>query len=195
MVRLNRIYTRTGDGGTTRLVGSQEVSKDSLRIETYGTVDELNTVVGLVRTFADQSQASGPEKERIAAWLKIVQNDLFDLGADLATRIEDRWAGMPLIQQADIDALEQTIDALNEELPPLTSFVLPGGGPVNAFLHQARTVCRRAERLAVALRREEPIGELVIPYLNRLSDALFVWSRWVSRRLGEAEYLWETSGR
>jgi cob(I)alamin adenosyltransferase len=191
MVRLNRIYTRTGDGGMTRLVGSQEVSKDSLRIETYGTVDELNTIVGLIRTFAHQSTASAEETQRLISWLTLVQNDLFNLGADLATRIEDRWANMPLIEATDVTALEQVMDALNEELPPLASFVLPGGGPVNAFMHQARTVCRRAERLAVALRREEPIGEQVIPYLNRLSDALFVWSRWVSRRLGEAEYLWE----
>ena len=118
MVRLNRIYTRTGDGGTTRLVGAQEVSKDSLRIESYGTVDELNTIIGLVRTFLDQSAAEPEVKARLASWLKLVQNDLFDLGADLATRIEDRWANMPLIGPQDITALEETMDALNEELPP-----------------------------------------------------------------------------
>lgn len=194
MVRLNRIYTRTGDKGTTRLVGAQEVPKDSLRIEAYGTVDELNTVVGLVRTFLDASAAAPEDQERLRTWLRRLQNDLFNLGADMATRLEDRWAGMPLIGQREIDALEAVMDELNAELPDLTSFVLPGGGPVNAFLHQARTVCRRAERIAISLSREEPIGELVVPYLNRLSDALFVWSRWVSKRLGEAEYLWEPGG-
>ncbi len=191
MVRLNRIYTRTGDKGTTRLVGAQEVPKDSLRIEAYGTVDELNTIVGLVRTFLEPSSADPAVKEQLRSWLKVLQNDLFNLGSDLATRLPDRWSGMPLIGQAQIDALEVLMDTLNDELPDLTSFVLPGGGPVNAFLHQARTVCRRAERLTIALSREEALGDFVVPYLNRLSDALFVWSRWVSKRLGEAEYLWE----
>ena len=191
MVRLNRIYTRTGDKGTTRLVGAQEVPKDSLRIEAYGTVDELNTIVGLVRTFLEPSSADPAVKEQLRSWLKVLQNDLFNLGSDLATRLPDRWPGMPLIGQAQIDALEVLMDTLNDELPDLTSFVLPGGGPVNAFLHQARTVCRRAERLTIALSREEALGDFVVPYLNRLSDALFVWSRWVSKRLGEAEYLWE----
>lgn len=191
MVRLNRIYTRTGDKGMTRLVGAQEVPKDSLRIEAYGTVDELNTIIGLARTFLEQSPAPDEVKAVLSGWLKPLQHNLFNLGADLATRMEDRWATMPLIDQGDIDALEQVMDHLNEDLPDLTSFVLPGGGPVNAFLHQARTVCRRAERITITLSREEPLGDFVVPYLNRLSDALFVWSRWVARKLGESEWLWE----
>jgi cob(I)alamin adenosyltransferase len=186
-----KLYTRTGDDGTTGLFSGARVSKDHPRIEAYGTVDELNTIIGLARTFLEQSPAPDDVKAILAGWLKALQHNLFNLGADLATRIEDRWATMPLIDQGDIDALEQLMDRLNEELPDLTSFVLPGGGPVNAFLHQARTVCRRAERITITLSREEPIGEFVVPYLNRLSDALFVWSRWVARILGESEWLWE----
>ena len=191
MVRLNRIYTRTGDKGSTRLVGGQAVPKDSLRIEAYGTIDELNSILGLVRTFLMQSNANETSKDRLSEWLKLTQNNLFNLGSDLATRIEDRWEGMPLTHLEDVNALEQTIDALNEDLEPLKSFVIPGGGPCNAFLHQARTVCRRAERLILKLSREETLGEHVLPYINRLSDALFVWSRWVSKQLDETEFLWE----
>lgn len=194
MVRLNRIYTRTGDKGTTRLVGGQEVAKDSLRIEAYGTVDELNAIMGLARTFLEESSAPEPVKNELRQWLKQAQNDLFNLGSDLATRFGDRYEGQPVIRAEDVTALETLMDRLNEELPPLKSFTLPGGGPVNAFLHQARTVCRRAERLVVTLGREEDLGEQVVPYVNRLSDALFVWSRWVTRRLGEEEYLWEIPG-
>ncbi len=191
MVRLTRIYTRTGDKGETRLVGGQSVPKDSLRIEAYGTVDELNAIIGLVRTSLMTSNAEAALKDRLATWLKELQNNLFNLGSDLATRTEDRWEGQPLIVQEDVTALEALMDDLNEDLPPLKSFVLPGGGPVNAFLHQARTVCRRAERITITLARDEPLGDQVIPYINRLSDALFVWSRWVSKRLGEDEFLWE----
>ena len=192
MVRLTRIYTRTGDGGSTRLVGGQEVAKDSLRIEAYGTVDELNAILGLVRSFLESSQADAEAKAHLEQWLRVVQNDLFNLGSDLATRCEDRWEGQRVIEAGDVLALENVIDDLNTDLPPLKSFILPGGGPINGFLHQARTVCRRAERRIHSLSREETIGNQVIPYVNRLSDALFVWSRWVARRLGETEYLWDT---
>lgn len=191
MVRLTRIYTRTGDKGQTRLVGGQEVPKDSLRIESYGTVDELNAIIGLVRTFLDRSDTPEEARDQLAKWLRELQNNLFDLGSDLATRPQDRWEGQPLIEAHHVTGLEATIDALNEELPSLRSFVLPGGDPVGAFLHQARTVCRRAERVTIALARDEEIGDQVIPYLNRLSDAFFVWSRWVARRRGEPEHLWE----
>ena len=194
LVTLSRIYTRTGDGGQTRLVGGQQVAKDSLRIEAYGTVDELNAIIGLVRTFLAQSSAEPKLKQKMGEWLHLTQQTLFNLGSDLATLIEDRFDGQPVVVQSDISALESIVDELNEELPVLKSFVLPGGGPLNAFLHQARTVCRRAERVTVNLSRSEPVGEHVIPYLNRLSDALFVWSRWVSHRLGEDEYLWEIGG-
>ncbi|MEC8025354.1 MAG: cob(I)yrinic acid a,c-diamide adenosyltransferase [Myxococcota bacterium] len=191
MVRLNRIYTRTGDKGSTHLVGGQKVPKDSLRIEAYGTIDELNTILGLVRTFLMQSDAEQALKTRLSDWLKLTQNNLFNLGSDLATRTEDRWEGMPLTRLEDVETLEATIDSLNDDLEPLKSFVIPGGGPCNAFLHQARTVCRRSERIILALSREEAVGEYVLPYVNRLSDALFVWSRWVSKQLGESEFLWE----
>ena len=190
MVRLNRIYTRTGDAGQTRLVGGQQVEKDSLRIEAYGTIDELNAILGIVRSNVAAGPAGSEPHERLLAWLALTQNRLFDLGSDLATRLDDRFEGLPVIQAEDATALEVVIDALNEDLEPLTSFVLPGGGPINASLHLARTVCRRAERLMVTLAREEPLGDAVIPYVNRLSDALFVWSRWVSHHLGEEELLW-----
>ncbi len=192
MVRLTKIYTRTGDGGSTRLVGGQEVPKDSLRIEAYGTVDELNTVVGLVRAALPAAGAlSDEDREATRRWLHDVQQNLFNLGSDLATYVEDRFEGQPVVTAADVTALEQTIDAWNAELEPLKSFVLPGGGPISAGLHQCRTVCRRAERCALALGRHEAIGESVVPYLNRLSDAFFVASRWIARRADEPEILWE----
>ncbi|MDP6946395.1 MAG: cob(I)yrinic acid a,c-diamide adenosyltransferase [Myxococcota bacterium] len=192
MVRLTKIYTRTGDRGTTRLVGGQEVAKDGLRIEAYGTVDELNAVIGMVRV-ALEASASLDEPDRVSfgAWLADVQQRLFDLGSDLATRLEDRFEGQPIMTADHIEALEGRIDAWNAELEPLTSFVLPGGGAIGAPLHLARTVCRRAERCVVTLGGAEPIGEQVIPFLNRLSDALFVASRWVAKRGGESEALWE----
>ena len=191
MVRLTKIYTRTGDGGTTRLVGGQEVRKDSLRIASYGTVDELNACIGLVRVESDRSQAIPPETQAwISTWLEGVQQTLFNVGSDLATLIEDRWENQPLATQDDVVALEKAIDMMNSELEPLNSFVLPGGGPVCAMLHLARTVCRRAERAVIELSAEEAIGESVIPYINRLSDALFVASRWVAGRAGQDETLW-----
>ncbi len=191
MVRLTKIYTKHGDGGTTRLVGGREVAKDSLRIEAYGTVDELNSIIGIVRVKLGESQASPEIRGRFEAWLKQLQNDLFNLGSDLATRIDDRWDGQPVIEESHVAALESLMDDLNADLPALDSFVLPGGGPIGAFLHQARTVCRRAERVMVALTHEEELGPQAIPYINRLSDALFVWSRWVTKELGEEELLWE----
>jgi cob(I)alamin adenosyltransferase len=189
MVRINRVYTRAGDKGKTSLVGGQRVDKDSLRIEAYGTVDELNAIVGLVR----EANRQGPREaaQRLEAILRRIQNELFNLGSDLATRIEDRRAGQPVIEARHVEALEREIDALNEGLPELRSFVLPGGGSVSATLHLARTVCRRAERICVRLAREEPIGAEVIPYLNRLSDAFFVFGRWAARARGEPEPLWE----
>ena len=189
MVRLTKIYTRTGDGGTTRLVGGQEVSKDDLRIESYGVIDELNAILGVARTHSGEEGLA-----TVDAFLLRTQNRLFDLGSDLATRIEDRWEGMPLIGSEDIDALEQHIDSWNEDLEPLKSFVLPGNQPLAAQLHMARTVCRRAERRMVALARDEPLGEHVIPWVNRLSDAFFVLSRWVTLQSGSPETLWIPAG-
>jgi cob(I)alamin adenosyltransferase len=190
MVRLNRIYTKAGDGGQTRLVGGQKVAKDSARIESYGTVDELSSCLGLARAaLATPPPPAGAAE--LSDVIKRIQNELFNLGSDLATLPADRHPQQPLIEARHVTALEHEIDAWNEALPELRSFVLPGGGWVAASLHLARTVCRRAERLTVSLRAEEPIGEHVIPYLNRLSDALFVMSRHASRLYGEPEPLWE----
>jgi cob(I)alamin adenosyltransferase len=191
-MRITKVYTRTGDKGQTGLVGGDRVSKDHIRIEAYGTVDELNTIVGLARTFNTRSGADAAVIERVDAMLRRVQNDLFDVGADLATPAKDRWEGMHRVGGEEVTRLEGWIDELNEDLGPLKDFILPGGGPVGGFLHQARTVCRRAERDVVKLMREEPdVGDGCMTYLNRLSDWLFVASRWVAKQLGEPEYLWE----
>lgn len=191
MVRLSKIYTRTGDKGSTRLVGGQKVAKDTRRIAAYGTIDELNATLGLVRVAMRASDADPAVKEDVEGFLRRVQNALFDVGSDLATYLEDRWAGQPLVEMQDVEELERRMDAWNDSLEPLDSFVLPGGNEVAARLHLARTVCRRAEREIVTLAREEPIGDPVIPYVNRLSDALFVLSRWVTHRMGAEEFLWE----
>jgi len=194
-VRINRVYTRSGDQGETGLVGGRRVPKDDLRIECYGTVDELNSVLGLVRLYSQASgQASGQDREEMArfdAILARVQNELFNLGSLLATRSEDLRSTQPIIQARHVEQLEREIDHYNEGLGELRSFVLPGGGPLGAHLHLARTVCRRAERLAVALKRREEIPAESIYYLNRLSDALFVWARWAARATGFPEALWQ----
>ena len=190
MVRLNRIHTKAGDGGDTRLVGGQKVRKDALRIEAYGTIDEVSACLGLART-ALMSPAAPDGADALAAVLARIQNELFNLGSDLATLPADRHPQQPLVEARHVTALERDIDAWNESLPELRSFVLPGGGIVAAYLHLARTVCRRAERLIVRLRDAEPIGDQVLPYVNRLSDALFVMSRHASRIYGKPEPLWE----
>jgi cob(I)alamin adenosyltransferase len=190
MVRLNRIYTKAGDGGETRLVGGQKVAKDSTRIEAYGTVDELSSCLGLARAAlaTPPVPAGAPELDAV---VRRIQNELFNLGSDLATLPEDRHPKQPLIEARHVTALEREIDAWNEALPELRSFVLPGGGWAAASFHLARTVCRRAERLVVGLRATEAVGDQVLPYLNRLSDALFVMSRHASRLYAEPEPLWE----
>jgi cob(I)alamin adenosyltransferase len=190
MVRLNRIYTKAGDGGQTRLVGGQKVAKDSLRIEAYGTVDELSSCLGLTRAALATAPVPAGAAE-LSAVIGRVQNELFNLGSDLATLPADRHPKQPLIEARHVTSLETEIDAWNESLPELRSFILPGGGWVAATLHLARTVCRRAERLVVRLRETETIGDQVLPYLNRLSDALFVMSRHASRLYNEPEPLWE----
>ncbi len=190
-MRITKVYTRTGDRGMTRLVGGQQVPKDDLRIETYGTSDELNAIVGLVRAELARSEAPQAGRDQLDAWLEAVQNDLFNLGSDLATEAADRWEGMRLVNDADVKRLEDEIDAMNEILPPLKEFILPGGGPVSAFLHQARTVCRRAERITITLSGRDEINQCTIRYLNRLSDWLFVAGRWVAKAMGEPEFLWD----
>src|SRR5262245_42997137 len=150
MVRLNKIYTKAGDGGQTRLVGGQKVAKDSPRLDCYGTVDELMACIGLCRTVLEQPGApagAGP----LAATLRRVANELFNLGSELATLPEDLHPRQPRVEERHVQALEREMDAWNESLPELRSFILPGGGPAAAHLHVARTVCRRAERLAVRL--------------------------------------------
>lgn len=185
-IALNRIYTRTGDAGQTHLVGGQRVEKDNSRIDCYGTVDELNAFIGVARVTAE----SLPAVASLAGMLKRVQHELFNLGSILATLPEDVHPKQPRITGAEIDQLESEIDAANSVLAPLRSFVLPGGCRLDADLHICRTVCRRAERLLVGLAREESVPEEAVRYLNRLSDALFVWSRWANHALGSPETLW-----
>jgi cob(I)alamin adenosyltransferase len=187
MVRINKVYTRTGDDGTTALIGGQRVPKDSLRIESYGTVDELNAAVGLARTALARS-AAGWALEPI---LRRVQNELFNLGAELATADEARRARLPAVEERHVTRLEEEMDSLGEGLPELKSFVLPGGGEVSAFLHLARTICRRAERVVTGLARAESVGPHATRYLNRLSDALFVFGRHAAHADGHDEPLWE----
>jgi cob(I)alamin adenosyltransferase len=187
LVVLNKIYTRTGDKGTTALATGNRRAKYDLRVEAYGTVDETNSCIGLVRLH------TALEDAEVDAMLGRIQNDMFDLGADLATP----ETGEPLpyeplrITQAQVDRLEREIDALNGDLSPLRSFVLPGGSPAAAALHLARTVCRRAERLVVELsdKPDEKVSEAAVKYLNRLSDFLFVASRYVNKK-GEGDVLW-----
>ncbi len=192
---MTRIYTRTGDDGTTGLVGGQRIKKNALRIEAYGTVDELSSVLGLARTALAEvaREPASARRERAAqldAWLAWTQDVLFNLGSDLATLPADRWAAMPLVTADDTAALERAIDLAQRDLPPLANFILPGGAYPGAFLHQARTIARRAERLLVTLSSEEPLSAEVMCYVNRLSDALFVWSRWINHGLGQPEHLW-----
>jgi len=186
-VALNRIYTRRGDTGETSLVGGQRVPKDALRIECYGTVDELNSFIGMARV----SLLEHPVLTPLAAVLFRVQHELFNLGSILATLPADAHPKQPRVTTIEVELLEREIDSHNQPLPALRSFVLPGGTRANAELHAARTVCRRAERLLVALARGEEVPPEAVHYLNRLSDALFVWSRWVNFRLNVPETLWE----
>ncbi len=191
-MRITRVYTRTGDKGTTRLVGGQEVPKDHIRIAAYGTVDELNSILGIIRVFLRESPIDEAGRTLLDGQLHRIQNDLFNVGSDLATLPADRWPGMYLVGGGDVTQLETWIDTLNEAVGPLTEFILPGGGRVGAFFHQARTVCRRAERECVGLMRAEPgAGEGAMRYLNRLSDYLFVAGRWAARQAREPEPLWE----
>jgi cob(I)alamin adenosyltransferase len=190
-IRITKVYTRTGDKGFTKLVGGKKVAKDAARIKAYGTIDELNSVLGLARTFNDDLKERAPAAHRLDEILRRLQNALFDLGSELATPSEGTYPGMYRVDEGEVKALEQLIDDCQKDLAPLNSFILPGGGKVGAFLHQARTVCRRAEREIQRLSREETIGQWPLMYVNRLSDLLFVLSRWVSKHLGESEYLWE----
>jgi len=189
MARVTRIYTRTGDDGTTGLVGGQRVAKSDPRIACFGAVDECSSVIGLAR----RALADGPADERTAfldSLLAWTQDALFNLGSDLATLPKDRREGMPRIDQSDVDALETSIDRMQRDLEPLNNFIHSGGSYAGGFLHLARTVCRRAERSLAQLAADEPVEPVVMRYVNRLSDALFVWARWVNHVLGESEHQW-----
>jgi cob(I)alamin adenosyltransferase len=183
--RLTKIYTRTGDDGTTALGFGGRVAKDALRVACYGTVDELNSVLGVARAAGLPPELDAP--------LARVQNELFHLGADLCVpEAEKERHPVPRVESRHVDALEALIDERNAALVPLENFVLPGGTPAAAALHLGRTVCRRAERLLVALAREEEVGRWTLPYLNRLSDALFVLARAANAAAGRPDVLWDS---
>ncbi len=183
---MTRIYTRTGDSGETGLFGGDRVRKDNLRVEVYGTIDELNAVLGVARAALSRE----PELDQIDQFVARVQHQLFDLGAELATPQPDAH-GTNLVSDADVAWLEHSIDAWEQELAPLRTFILPGGSAAAAHLHWARTVCRRAERLLVALAASESIRGEVMRYANRLSDALFVAARAANRQLDVSDVLWK----
>jgi cob(I)alamin adenosyltransferase len=188
-IRITKVYTRTGDRGETALVGGRRVPKDSPRIVAYGAIDELNSILGIVRALA--AKESKPAAARLIELLKGLQNELFDLGSELATPPGAEYEGMWRASEAEVRALERTMDECQKSLETLKSFVLPGGGVLGAFLHQARTVCRRAEIEILELSRAEPLNPFVLRYVNRLSDLLFVLARWIAKEVGEAEFLWE----
>lgn len=185
MPRLTRIYTKTGDDGTTALGGGQRVPKDAVRIEAYGSVDELNSAIGVALAHGLE-----PSLERE---LGRIQNELFHLGSDLSILEEDKAKKpVPRIEARHVEALEELLDRLSDRLGPLQNFILPGGSPGAAHLHVARCVCRRAERATVTLARAEAVGPFTVKYLNRLSDALFVMARWENRWRGEDDVLWDS---
>lgn len=178
-----KIYTKTGDQGLTSLIGGTRVKKSHLRIETYGTVDELNSYLGLV---GDQPVNAGR-----VDFLRQIQDRLFTIGALLASDPEKSRMKLPDLRESDVEALEKAIDTMDQHIPPLRVFVLPGGHQSVSFCHIARCVCRRAERLVIALQEESAVGELVVKYLNRLSDYLFVLSRMMAHELGAEEIAWK----
>ena len=187
-IRLNKIYTRSGDAGKTRLIGGEERWKDDDRVEAYGTVDELNAQIGLCRELI--KEADNNQFGSLIQTLKFVQNELYNLGTQLAVASGGYADNLPQLSDDAILKLESEIDTSNESLLELTSFVLPGGSVINAQFHIARNVCRRGERRVVCLSKKENVDSENIRYLNRLSDALFVWSRWVSKIIGDEENLW-----
>ena len=190
-VRINKVYTRTGDKGETALVGGKRVPKDSARVDAYGTIDELNSIVGLARVFNEECLDAGEGHRFLDSVLCRIQDELFDIGSELATPPEFFQDGMYRVGEEEITQIEKLIDQCQQDLEPLNSFILPGGGRVGAYLHQCRTVCRRAEREILRVSRTEDINDRVIKYINRLSDLFFVLSRWIAKQTGEQEYLWQ----
>lgn len=189
-MRITKVYTRTGDAGETRLVGGRKVPKDDPRVEAYGTVDELNSMLGAARAELARSPAPSEPRTVLDEQLAIIQSELFDLGTILATPPEDRFDGMTMIDLEDITRLEKTLDVMNDEVPPLKEFILPGGGPCSSLLHLARTICRRAERRSLPLTVGDEDASAALAYLNRLSDWLFVAARWHAQLCGEPESFW-----
>lgn len=203
MPRLTKIYTRTGDEGMTALVGGRRVKKNVLRIETYGTADELSSAIGLARASLAEIRRSRALDEakaldvagQIDAWLAWTQDVLFNLGSELATPPDVTRAGMPHVRDEDAVALERAIDTAQKDLQPLPNFIHPGGSLAAAHLHLARTIARRLERLLITLGDDEDVGGAIRRYVNRLSDALFVWARWINHALGVEEPLWTADTR
>jgi len=191
MVRITKVYTRAGDKGETSLVGGKRVPKDSPRIDAYGTIDELNSIVGLARVFNEESLDAGDAHQFLNGVLCQIQDELFDLGSELTTPPEFFQEGMYRVGKNEIERIEKLIDQCQKDLEPLKSFILPGGGRIGAYLHQCRTVCRRAERELWRFSRTEEINADALKYVNRLSDLFFVLSRWIAKQTGEREYLWQ----
>lgn len=190
-MRITKVYTKTGDKGKTRLAGGQQVWKDDMRVEAYGDVDELNSTIGVVRAFNAESVGNHSSADRLEEELRWVQNKLFDVGGLLATAPGQTFKNMPTVTARDVTRLEKLIDSCQKELPPLKEFILPGGGKISSLLHQARTICRRAERLCVRLGRKESLDPALVRFLNRLSDTLFVLARWMAKQKAEPEFLWQ----
>lgn len=199
MLKINRVYTKSGDAGMTSVLGGKRLPKDSPRIEAYGSVDELSSTVGLLRALIlrEATQSSAHKGDTTAQFgaisqqLAQIQNKLFDIGSDLATPTEVKKEGRVAIHAADVSHLEAAMDQWTPQLPELTSFVLPGGGLLSAQAHVARTVCRRIERLVLTFSREETVAPLILIYFNRLSDYFFVLSRYAGLLCGEEELLWK----
>lgn len=189
-MRITKVYTRTGDKGRTRLAGGEVIPKDHIRLESYGTVDELNAIVGLARSFNKDLPESVSQRENLDKELRRIQDRLFDIGGILATASAGSSKNLPEITAEEVTHLENLMDDCQKDLKPLEEFVLPGGGKVASFLHQARTVCRRGERFCVRMSRKHEVPAEVLQYLNRLSDVFFVLSRWIALAEKEQETLW-----
>ena len=190
-ITIDPIYTRRGDQGETSLAGGQRVAKDNARIEAYGVIDELNAFVGSARALAEETTDRNGRVWPLVPFLLRVQHELFNIGCILATRPEEVHPSQARVTLADVTRIEHEIDRINRDLPARRCFVLSGSGCLNGVLHQCRTICRRTERVTVSLARQEPVPPEAVQYLNRLADALFVWSRWVSHVCSESESLWD----
>ena len=190
-ITIDPIFTCRGDQGETSLVGGHRVAKDNARIEAYGVIDELNAFVGSARALAEETTDRNGRVWPLVPFLLRVQHELFNIGCILATRPEEVHPSQARVTLADVTRIEHEIDRINRDLPARRCFVLSGSGCLNGVLHQCRTICRRAERVTVSLARQEPIPPEAVQYLNRLADALFVWSRWVSHVCSEGESLWD----